>query len=182
MGTYGFIRITLQMMPDTFRRYAFALAVLAVISIVYGALVALAQSNLKRLIAYTSIAHMGLVVLGIAAAGGLLLGSEDARRIALDGAVLGMVSHGLITGALFLITGSISHARDVRDRRVGGLAARVHEGLATVVAAFASLGLPGLAQFVSDVQIFVGAFAVYPALVVISLVGMVIRRRSSCGC
>jgi NADH-quinone oxidoreductase subunit M len=176
MGTYGFIRITLQMMPDTFRRYAFALAVLAVISIVYGALVALAQSNLKRLIAYTSIAHMGLVVLGTAAAGGLLLGAVDARRIALDGAVLGMVSHGLITGALFLISGSIyARANTYEMDEFGGLAARVRTmGLATVVAAFASLGLPGLAQFVSDVEIFVGTFAVYPALVVISLVGMVL--------
>jgi len=176
MGTYGFIRITLQMMPDTFRRYAFALAVLAVISLLYGALVALAQSNIKRLIAYTSIAHMGLVVLGIAAAGGLLLGSVDARRIALDGATLGMVTHGLITGALFLISGSIyARARTYEMDEFGGLAARVRAmGLLTIVFAFASLGLPGLAQFVSDVEVFVGAFAVYPVLVVISLVGMVL--------
>jgi len=176
MGTYGFIRITLQMMPDTFRRYAFALAVLAVISLLYGALVALAQSNLKRLIAYTSIAHMGLVVLGIAAAGGVLVGAVDARRIALDGAVLGMVSHGLITGALFLISGSIyARAQTYEMDEFGGLAARVRAmGLLTVVFAFASLGLPGLAQFVSDVEVFVGTFAVYPLLVVISLVGMVL--------
>ena len=176
MGTYGFIRITLQMMPDTFRRYAFALAVLAVISIIYGALVSLAQSNLKRLIAYTSIAHMGLVVLGIAAAGGVLVGAVDARRIALNGATLGMVSHGLITGALFLISGSIyARAGTYEMDEFGGLASKARTmGLATVVAAFASLGLPGLAQFVSDVEVFVGAFAIYPVLVVISLVGMVL--------
>jgi NADH-quinone oxidoreductase subunit M len=176
MGTYGFIRITLQMMPDTFRRYAFALAVLAVVSLLYGALVALAQSNIKRLIAYTSIAHMGLVVLGIAAAGGVLLESADARRIALDGAELGMVTHGLITGALFLISGSLyARANTYEMDEFGGLAARVRAmGLLTIVFAFASLGLPGLAQFVSDVEVFVGAFAVYPVLVVISLVGMVL--------
>ena len=87
-----------------------------------------------------------------------------------------MVSHGLITGALFLISGSIyARAGTYEMDEFGGLAARVRTmGLATVVAAFASLGLPGLAQFVSDVEVFVGAFAVYPALVVISLVGMVI--------
>ncbi len=176
MGTYGFIRITLQMMPDAFRRYALALAILAVVSIVYGALVALAQSNLKRLIAYTSIAHMGLVVLGTAAAGGLLAGAVDARRIALDGAVVGMVSHGLITGALFLLAGSIyARAGTYEMDEFGGLASRARAlSLAAIVASFASLGLPGLAQFVSDVQIFVGAFAVYPVLVVISLAGMVL--------
>jgi NADH-quinone oxidoreductase subunit M len=176
MGTYGFIRITLQMLPDAFRRYALALAVLAVVSIVYGALVSLAQSNLKRLIAYTSVAHMGLVVLGIAAAGGVLVGDADARRIALDGATLGMVTHGLITGALFLISGSIwARAGTYEMHEFGGLSHRVPAlAVASIVMAFASLGIPGLAQFVSDVQIFVGAFSVYPVLVAIGLVGIVL--------
>jgi NADH-quinone oxidoreductase subunit M len=176
MGTYGFIRISLEMLPDAFRKYAFALAIIAVVSIVYGALVSLAQTNLKRLIAYTSIAHMGLVVLGVAAAGGVLVGDLEARRIALDGAVVGMVSHGLITAALFLISGSVyARAKTYEMGEFGGLAARVPAmALLAVVAAFASLGLPGLAQFVADIEVFIGAFAVYPVLVVISVVGLVV--------
>src|SRR5680860_1298022 len=122
MGTYGFIRISLLMLPDAFRKYALALAIVSVVSIVYGALVSLAQTNLKRLIAYTSIAHMGLVVLGIAAAGGVLGGDVEARRVALDGAVVGMLSHGLITAALFLISGSVyARAHEYEMSEFGGL-------------------------------------------------------------
>lgn len=176
MGTYGFIRISLLMLPDAFRKYAFALAIVSVVSIVYGALVSLAQTNLKRLIAYTSIAHMGLVVLGIAAAGGVLAGDVDARRIALDGAVVGMVSHGLITAALFLISGSVyARAHMYEMPGFGGLLSRAPRlALLTIVAAFGSLGLPGLAQFVADISVFVGAFAIYPVLVIVSVVGLVV--------
>jgi NADH-quinone oxidoreductase subunit M len=175
MGTYGFIRISLEMLPDAFRKYAFALAIVSVVSILYGALVSLAQTNLKRLIAYTSIAHMGLVVLGIAAAGGVLAGDVEARRVALDGAVVGMVSHGLITAALFLISGSV-YARDTYEMpEFGGLLSRAPSmALLTIVAAFGSLGLPGLAQFVADISVFVGAFAIYPALVIVAAVGLVV--------
>jgi NADH-quinone oxidoreductase subunit M len=176
MGTYGFIRISLLMLPDAFRKYAFALAIVSVVSIVYGALVSLAQTNLKRLIAYTSITHMGLVVLGVAAAGGVLAGDVDARRIALDGAVVGMVSHGLITAALFLISGSVyARAHTYEMPEFGGLLSRAPRmALLTIVAAFGSLGLPGLAQFVADISVFVGAFAVYPVLVIVSVVGLVV--------
>ncbi|MHB8867274.1 MAG: complex I subunit 4 family protein [Thermoleophilia bacterium] len=176
MGTYGFIRISLLMLPDAFRTYAFALAIVAVVSIVYGALVSLAQTSLKRLIAYTSIAHMGLVVLGIAAAGGVLAGDVEARRVALDGAVVGMVSHGLITAALFLISGSVyARAHTYEMPEFGGLLSRAPRlALLTIVAAFGSLGLPGLAQFVADISVFVGAFAVYPVLVIVSVVGLVV--------
>ncbi|MGH2602500.1 MAG: complex I subunit 4 family protein, partial [Dehalococcoidia bacterium] len=103
MGTYGFVRILMAMLPDTFAQFAFPLAVLAVVAILYGALVALAQTNLKRLIAYTSINHMGYVVLGLAVAGAAVTGQADAQAIALTGATVEMVAHGLITGALFLI-------------------------------------------------------------------------------
>lgn len=99
MGTYGFFRFLMQMLPETFERFAPALGVLAVISILYGALVALAQTNLKRLIAYTSVNHMGYVILGLAAAGWAIEGEERAQAIALTGAVVEMIAHGLITGA-----------------------------------------------------------------------------------
>jgi NADH-quinone oxidoreductase subunit M len=176
MGTFGLIRIPYSMMSDTFARYAIVLAVLAVISILYGALVALGQRDLKRRIAYTSVNHMGYTVLGIAAAAALLDGDARARSLALTGATVEMVAHGLITGALFLIAGSFwERGADYRLSRYGGLAARAPllTGL-TVLAAFASLGLPGLAGFVAEVQIFVGTFAVYPWLAALGLLGILV--------
>lgn len=176
MGTYGFVRVLLGMMPATFQRFALPLAVLAVVSIVYGALVALAQPHLKRRIAYTSVNHMGYVLLGVAAAAGLLTGRAEARGLALTGAIVEMVAHGLITGALFLISGSIFRRAETYEiDAFGGLAGRAPAltGL-TAVAAFASLGLPGLAGFVAEFQIFVGAFAVYPWLAAVGLLGILI--------
>jgi len=176
MGTYGFVRILLAMMPATFARFAFPIGVLAVVSIIYGALVALAQTNLKRLIAYTSINHMGYVILGVAAAAASVTGEADAQRLALTGATLEMVAHGLITGTLFLVTGSVLARGDTYEMdEFGGLAgpAPALTG-ATVVAAFASLGLPGLAGFVAEFQVFAGALSVYPWLAGVGLVGVVI--------
>ena len=174
LGTYGFVRILLQIMPDTFRRYAFAIAVVAVVSIVYGALVALAQTHLKRRIAYTSVNHMGYAILGIAVAAAAA--DENARVLALTGATVEMIAHGLITGALFLISGSVwARGHDYDLEAYGGLSTRAPllTGV-TIVAAFASLGLPGLAGFVAEFHIFVGTFAVYPWLAGIGLLGIVI--------
>ena len=174
MGTYGFVRILLQMMPDTFRRFAFPIAVVAVVSIVYGALVALAQTHLKRRIAYTSVNHMGYAILGVAVAAAAV--DTDARVLALTGATVEMVAHGLITGALFLISGSFwSRGQEYGLDQYGGLASRAPAlTAATIVAAFASLGLPGLAGFVAEFQIFVGAFAAYPWLAAIGLLGILL--------
>lgn len=176
MGTYGFVRILMEMMPETFARYALPLAVLAVISIVYGALVALAQTNLKRLIAYTSINHMGYVILGVAVAGATVAGQAEAQAIAVTGAIVQMVAHGLITGALFLISGSLLARGETYEMDAyGGLAGRARAlTTVTVLAAFASLGLPGLAGFVGEFQVFTGALAVYPWLAAVGLIGIVI--------
>ncbi|PJK29234.1 complex I subunit 4 family protein [Minwuia thermotolerans] len=176
MGTYGLLRIPFQMMRETFAEYALPIAAMAVISILWGALVAFAQQNLKRRIAYTSVNHMGYAVLGIAAAGALLNGEEAARELALTGAVVEMVAHGLITGALFLIAGAFwQRAEDYDLAHFGGLVARVPRLTAlTVLAAFASLGLPGLAGFVGEVQIFLGAFAIWPWLAAIGLLGIIV--------
>ncbi len=175
MGTYGFIRILLAMLPDTFAQLAFPLAVLAVVAIVYGALVAMAQTNLKRLVAYTSINHMGYVILGVAVAGATVDGQAAAQAIALTGATVEMVAHGLITGALFLISGSIlARGSTYEIDAYGGLLHRAPRlaGL-TAVAAFASLGLPGLAGFVAEIQVFAGTLAVYPWLAGVGLLGIV---------
>ena len=188
MGTYGFVRILLEMMPATFARLALPLGVLAGVSIVYGALVALAQQHLKRRIAYTSVNHMGYAILGIAAAaalGGAAGGATEsafgitlgnARALALTGATVEMVAHGLITGALFLITGSIWLRAGTYDMaEFGGLARRAPALTGVMVlAAFASLGLPGLAGFVAELQVFLGTFAVYPWLAGIALLGILV--------
>lgn len=176
MGTFGMIRIPLSMMRDTFQDWAPVLAGFAVVSIVYGALVALGQRDLKRRIAYTSVNHMGYAVLGIAVAGAVANGDEAARELAITGATVEMVAHGLITGSLFLLAGSFwSRTADYDLDHYGGLAGRAgtFTGAATL-AAFASLGLPGLAGFVAEFQIFVGTFSVYPVLAGIALVGVLV--------
>lgn len=176
MGVYGMLRIPLSMMTETFARYALPLAIIAVISILWGALVAFGQTNLKRRIAYTSVNHMGYAVLGIAAAGAFAMEHDAARKLALTGAVTEMVAHGLITGALFLIADVFwSRQKDYELKSYGGLA-RVAPKLtaAATVAVFASLGLPALAGFVAEFQIFVGAFSIYPWLAAIALLGILI--------
>ena len=176
MGTYGFVRVMMSMMPATFERFALAIGIFAVVAIIYGSLVALAQTNVKRLIAYTSVNHMGYVMLGLAAAGAAAASKEAAQATALTGAVLEMVAHGLITGALFLVSGSLLlRGRTYEMGVYGGLAGRAPllTGV-TVIAAFASLGLPGLAGFVAEFQVFAGALSVYPWLAAIGLVGVVI--------
>jgi NADH-quinone oxidoreductase subunit M len=169
LGTYGLVRFALQMTPDAFRQLAPAVAVLAVFSALYGAFVALAQTDLKRLVAYTSVNHMGYVVLGVAVAAAAT--DAGARTLALDGAVLQMVSHGIVTGVLFLLVGMLQERAHTREMdKFGGLL-RIVPGLgwAFVLAAFASLGLPGLAHFPAEFQIFLGTFYVYPVAVVVVL-------------
>ena len=176
LGTFGMIRLPLAMMAETFARYALPVALIALVAILYGALVALGQVNLKRRIAYTSITHMGYTVLGIAVAAALVTGSPAARQLALTGATVEMVAHGLITGALFLIAGSFwQRTGDYALDHYGGLAyqAPLLTGF-TMLAAFASLGMPGLAGFVAEFQIFTGTFAVYPWLAVLGVLGILI--------
>ncbi|MZR15019.1 NADH-quinone oxidoreductase subunit M [Maritimibacter sp. DP07] len=175
MGTYGLVRLPLQMMPETFATWALPIAVVGVVSILWGAIVALAQENLKRRIAYTSVNHMGYVILGIAVAGSAA-GSEAARELALTGAIVEMVAHGLITGSLFLVAGAFwQRTQDYDLANYGGLAGPAPRltALATL-AAFASLGLPGLAGFVAELHIFLGAFGVYPWLAAVGLLGILV--------
>ncbi len=175
MGTYGIVRMPMSMMVETFARYAFWLGVLAVVSILWGAIVAFAQENFKRRIAYTSVNHMGYTVLGLAAAGAMI-GSEEARRLALTGATVEMIAHGLITGALFLIAGGFwQRGQTYELSDYGGLARTAPlMAAATILAAFASFGLPGLAGFVAEFQIFAGTFGVFPWLAAIGILGILI--------
>ena len=157
MGTYGFARIAMPMLPEAWQRYAWVIIIIGVIGVVYGALVALAQQNVKRLIAYTSVNHMGYIVLALGVAG-LVNGDPHARQLAVSGAVTQMVSHGLVTGGLFLLAGVLWNRVESYDLpRLGGIAATAPIYTAFMaVAAFASLGLPGLSGFIAEFQIFAG--------------------------
>ncbi|MGM0982094.1 MAG: complex I subunit 4 family protein [Pseudomonadota bacterium] len=168
-GTYGLVRFALQMTPEAFREAGVVVLVFGVFSALYGAFAALAQTDLKRLVAYTSINHMGYVIVGVAVAALSL--DPSVRTIALDGAVLQMFSHGLVTGALFFLVGMIQERAHSREMGAfGGLLKTVPLlGWSFIVAAFASLGLPGLAHFPAEFQIFLGTLGGAPAAVVVVL-------------
>ena len=163
MGTYGFVRIAMPMLPQAWRAWAWVIIAVGIVSVLYGALVALAQTNLKRMIAYTSVNHMGYVVLAVGAAG-VLTGGTEGRQVAVTGAVTQMVSHGLITAALFLLAGVLHERRgSYRIDAYGGLAepAPRFAGL-LAVAAFASLGIPAFSGFIAEFQIFTGSIGAAP--------------------
>jgi NADH-quinone oxidoreductase subunit M len=151
MGGYGLLRICVSVLPAAAVELAGLLALLAVINIIYGALVALAQNDLKKIIANSSISHMGFVVLGISAL----------TQVGFEGAVLQMFTHGTITGLLFMMVGLVydrTHTRDVNA--MGGLARQIPKiAVVFVVAGLASLGLPGLSGFVAEFLVFLGTFS-----------------------
>jgi NADH-quinone oxidoreductase subunit M len=151
MGTYGFVRIALPILPEAARTWAPVIGVLGAVAIVYGALCCLAQRDVKRLIAYSSVGHMGFVMLGIA----------TLTPTGINAAVFGMVAHGVITGMLFFLAGSMHeryHTRDIVE--LGGGMATLMPHLAGVftLACIASLGLPGLAGFWGEILALLAAW------------------------
>jgi NADH-quinone oxidoreductase subunit M len=150
LGVYGYLRFALPLFPDAALRYAPWVGVLGVIGVVYGALVAYAQKDMKRLVAYSSVSHLGLVVIGVAAF----------TSVAMTGSVLQMVNHGLSTGALFLLVGVLyerSHTREIAH--FGGIAGVVPVTTALfLVSTFSSIGLPGLNGFVGEFLILLGTW------------------------
>ncbi|PIR18651.1 MAG: oxidoreductase [Elusimicrobia bacterium CG11_big_fil_rev_8_21_14_0_20_64_6] len=165
MGVYGLLRISFSLAPLGFQWFLPALIVIAVINIVYGALCAMAQTDMKKMVAYSSVNHMGYCLLGIA----------GMTTAGFTGAVFQMLSHGIITGALFLLVGVIydrAHTRDISA--FGGLAVKlpVYAGLMAMTA-FASLGLPGLAGFIGEFLCFLGAFQTWKIPTVISVLGII---------
>ena len=164
MGTYGFVRVAMPLLPDAWRDWAWLILVIGIISVLYGALVSLAQTDLKRMIAYTSVNHMGYVIVAIGAAGIVSTSAAQARDVAITGAVVQMVSHGLITGALFLLAGVLWDRRENYGISSFGGLAGVAPRFSTlfVVAAFASLGLPGFSGFIAEFQIFAGSIGSVP--------------------
>ncbi len=175
MGTYGFLRVAMPMLPEAWRSWAWVIIAVGLVSVLYGALVALAQHDLKRMIAYTSVNHMGYIVMAVGVAGLVAGDSATAREVAITGAVTQMVSHGLIAGALFLLAGVLHDRAATYDMGAyGGLAGPAPQ-LATLFAigAFASLGLPGLSGFIAEFQIFTGSIAAAP-ITAIALLGILL--------
>jgi len=166
LGAYGFIRFSLPLYPDAAQQWAPAIVVLSLIAIVYGAIVALVQPDLKKLVAYSSVSHMGFVTLGI-----FIFQPQG-----MQGAILQMINHGLITGALFLCVGVIyERTHDRTIDKMGGLAAPTP--VYAVIFGFfmlASLGLPGLSGFVGEFLVFLGTFAYSPIAAGVAVTVMVL--------
>ncbi len=175
LGGYGFIRIGLPTIPQAFNDWAIVIIIIALISIIYGAGVALVQPDFKKLVAFSSINHMGYVLLGVGI-GGSQTASAAARLAALNGAVLQMVSHGLITGALFFLVGFLydrTHSHLIADYKGLWNSMPIYSGL-TALAFFGSLGLPALSGFVAEFQVFLGTLAVYPWAAALALIGVIV--------
>jgi NADH-quinone oxidoreductase subunit M len=167
MGAYGILRISYPLLPDMAFVFAPYVALFGVISIIYGALCAMAQQDLKKLIAYSSISHMGFVVLGM---------SVFTNTTAINGAVLQMFNHGTVTAMLFLLVGVIydrAHHRMIDG--FGGLAKTmpIYAGY-TGLAFFAALGLPGLSSFISEALVLIGSFQQYRVYTITATSGIVL--------
>ena len=173
MGGYGIIRIAIGIFPGVTRDYAWLLAVIAVISVLYGAVVTIRQTDLKRLIAFSSISHMGYVLLGVSSVAGV---GGVISPVGLTGASMQLFSHGVITGLLFLLVGVAYervHTRHIPD--LGGLISRMPiTGIAFIIAGLASLGLPSTSGFISELLVFLGTFPVWSWLTALGVFGIVI--------
>jgi NADH-quinone oxidoreductase subunit M len=169
LGAYGCLRVAMLLFPEGVRMWQGEIAALAVAGIVYGAGVALVQKDFKFVIGYSSVSHMGFVLLGLA----------TLNTIGLDGAVLQMFSHGIIAGLLFGVVGRMvydrTHTRDFNDlekMNVGKLLP--FAGITFVIAGVASMGLPGFSGFVAELQVLMGAWAVFPKTTILAGLGIVV--------
>jgi len=166
VGAYGILRVSIPFFTEGYIEYRYIIAVLSVVGIIYGAVVAIAQIDIKKLIAYSSISHMGFVMLGITA-GNLL---------SLEGAIIQMVNHGLTSGALFMLVGFLyerRHTRRISD--FGGVKITMPKYAAIFLfTSFASIGLPGLNGFVGEFMILMGSFSTYKFLSAIAAFGVVL--------
>ncbi len=166
MGTYGIFRFNYPMLPEASQYFAWMLAILGAINIIYGALCAMAQTDLKKLVAYSSISHMGISMLGMAAL----------TQMGMVGGLLQMFNHGTITAMMFLLVGVVYdrvHHRQIDN--FGGLrkVVPIYSGIFSL-AFFAALGLPGLSGFIGEAICFLGAFPVYRTITIVSLSGVVL--------
>ncbi len=165
-AAYGLLRFGLPLFPEASKAFAPVAMWLGVIGIIYGAVLAVAQTDIKRLVAYTSVSHMGFILIGVYAG----------NQMALQGVVVQMLAHGLSAGALFILCGELYERLHTRDlRKMGGLWSRV-AFLPPIMLFFAmaSLGLPGMGNFVGEFLILLGAFPTAPIVVVVAAIGLVL--------
>lgn len=163
-GGYGMLRLVVPLFPDAAHRFAPIAMVLAVIGIVYGAIMAFGQTDLKRLVAYTSVSHLGFVLLGI----------FTWNALALQGAVVIMIAHGFSTGALFVLVGALQERTKTREMdQLGGLWATIpfFSGVGLFLA-LASMGLPGLADFIGEFLVLLGSYPEHLAITVVAVIGI----------
>jgi NADH-quinone oxidoreductase subunit M len=172
MGTYGFLRISFPIFPAATVYFADSIAILGLVNIIYGALCAMAQTDVKKLIAYSSVSHMGFVMMGLAA-----MTTEG-----MNGGVLQMFNHGMSTAMMFLLVGILyerSHHRWIvkpdGSKGYGGLYTQLPKySIIFIIGMFASLGLPGLAGFISEALVFLGIYNRYTTLTVLAVFGLLI--------
>jgi NADH-quinone oxidoreductase subunit M len=168
LGTYGFIRLAIPLFPGAAMSPAMrtGIIILAVIGVIYGSLVAMVQPDFKKLVAYSSVAHLGMVMLGLFAL----------TRESVQGAMMVMIGHGLSTGALFLLIGMIYERKHSREIAAYGGIAKVVPVFATLltIVALSSIGLPGTNGFISEFLVLVGSFKTYPYLTTISALGVIL--------
>jgi NADH-quinone oxidoreductase subunit M len=164
-GAYGLIRFVVPFFPEASEFFAAFLMILAVIGIIYGAVLAFAQQDLKRLVAYTSISHLGFVLLGI----------FSFSYVAYQGAVMQMICHGFSTGGLFILAGMIQEKTGTRDiGKLGGLwKSMPRAGGAAMFLAMASLGLPGMGNFIGEFLVLIGSYGNHSVLTILAAVGLV---------
>jgi len=166
MGGYGMLRIALPLLPQQAQDFKVLLAAIAGFSVIYGAVLTLQQKDLKRLVAYSSVSHMGYVLLGVAAL----------QSVSMSGAALQMFTHGTITGLLFIMVGMVydrAHTRQIAD-----LSGLMHHmpliGVVMLLAGLASLGLPGMSGFVAELTVFLGSLQTHPAATIAAIFGVVL--------
>lgn len=172
-GAYGLLRFTIPLFPEVMSEFAPLAMALGTAGILYGAVLACAQTDIKRLVAYSSISHMGFI----------LLGAFAGTELALQGAVMQMVAHGLSTGGLFLLAGALQERYQTREMgQMGGLWSATPR-LATMALFFAcaSLGLPGLSNFIGEFLILFGSYATQPVMIILASLGMVMAAIYSLG-
>ena len=174
MGGYGLIAILLPVLPEQVQRFRWLLVVLALVSMLYGALAALSQNDMKRLVAYTSINHMGYITLAVALA--VMSADANVRALALDGAVVQLVSHGLLTGGMFLMVGILQHRAGTRELdRIGGPMSTLPAFSAILAAmAFGSFGLPGFSGFIAEFQVIGATLDVSIAAAAVVVLGLIV--------
>jgi NADH-quinone oxidoreductase subunit M len=169
LGAYGCLRVAMTLFPDGLVAWRNTFAILAIIGILYGAMVALVQNDFKFVIGYSSVSHMGFVLLGL----------MTLNAIGVSGAVLQMFSHGVIAGLLFAVVGRMvydrTHTRDLDTLQAMGLSKALPFAAVTfVIASMASMGLPGFSGFAAEFQVIIGAWKAFPTLAVLTGIGILI--------